>query len=210
MGKDEKEDKKIEVSESMLVSIQEQMAAMEIKIADGEAEREGLKAMVETASTAGEPKLREKKNFEPKFRTVRVRKYPIGGDETNLGYVIGWTKKGAYQEVDRTGPAPVWVDYIDVIFLGQKNKAEKIKLLDLLNKGIQVYCKVLKIEGGKKEDAKLIPTGEELSIVTFDPQHGMTDTGEKIDGYVAHTEAVYIVSIPGVADPVEIGEQFLN
>lgn len=209
----EKEPKKIEVEESMLVKLQEQMAEQERKMVDMEAKNAGLEELVaRSASTNGDLKLKEKKNFEPKFRTVKIRKYPIAGDENNLGYVVGWTSKGAYQEVDRSGITPQIVDCIDVIFLGQektkegKIKAEKIRLLDFMNKGQQVHCKILETQ---KEDVK-VPTGEEIDVSVFDPAHGLVQTGDKVDGYYAYSEIKYKVQIPGVAEPVLIDSLFAN
>lgn len=206
------DDKKIEVSEKVLVKIQEDLAAQEKKIADMEAEREGLTQLLEKAGTTGEAKLREKKSFEPKFRTVRVRKYPIAGDNENLGYVVGFTSRGAYQEVDRSGVAPTIVDFIDVIFLGHekgengKLKAEKIKLLDFMNRGIQVHCKIVE----QKKEEKSVPTGEEINVSVFDPQHGLVATGDVIDGYVTYSDIQYKIQIPGVVEPVWIDSLYCN
>lgn len=196
-----------------LAKMQEQMAEMERKIEEESSKRAGLEAMLESgAKTDGEPKLREKKSFEPKFRTVRVRKYPIAGDVENMGYIVGWTSRGAYQEVDRTGASPQMVDFIDVIFLGQektaegKIKAEKIRLLDLMNKGIQVHCKIV----GTKVENRSEPTGEEIDVSIYDPQHGLITTGEKVDGFVTYSDRTYTIQIPGVQGDVEIDGAFLN
>lgn len=203
----EKEEKKIEVPESMLTKIQEQMAENDKRMADLEAKNAGLEEMVaKNAGTEGSTKLREKKSFEPKFRTVKIRKYPIGGDDTNLGYVIGWTKKGAYEEVDRTGVSPQIVNYIDVIFYGQPKKAEKIRLLDLLNKGQQVHCKVIDVKRTPRVEA----TGEEIDVTVFDPTHGLISTGDKIDGVIGYSDYVYTIQIPGIADPVAVNDDFVN
>ena len=111
-----KEDKKIQVSESVLVKIQEDLAAQELKMAELENKNAGLEEMLSKGvSTTGEEKIKKSKDFSPKFRTVRIRKYPIAGDVNNLGYVIGWTSRGAYEEVDRTGTSPQIVNFIDII-----------------------------------------------------------------------------------------------
>ncbi len=203
------------VDQKTLVAIQEQMAGMEKKLADEAAARAGLEEIVQAqaeADASGKPKIRERKNFEPQFRTVRIRKFPIAGDVTNLGYVVGWTSRGAYQEVDRTGVSPQVVDFLDVIFLNHerngegKLQAEKVKLLDFLNKSEPVHCKIVKID---RRDEK-VPTGEEIDVRTFDPAHGLVDTGEKIDGYVMVSEISYTVQIPGIAEPVVIDGRYLN
>lgn len=202
----------VEVPLNLLTKMQEQMAELERKVEEGEAKNAGLEEMFSKGvSSEGETKLREKKNFEPKFRTVRIRKYPkAGGPE--LGYVVGWTNRGAYQEVDRSGVSPQVVDYIDVIFLGDekskdgKIKAEKIKLLDLFNNGIQVHCKIVST---KRNDEK-IPTGEEIDITVFDPQHGLISTGEKIDGYITMSDIQYTIQIPTVSGDVVVDGAFVN
>lgn len=209
---DTKEPKKIEVDESVLIAMQKQMADTERKMADIEAKNAGLEELfAKGANPEGEGKLREKKSFEPKFRTVRLRKYPVaGGPETD--FVVGWTNKGAYQEIDRSGITPQIVDYIDVIFLGQqktkdgKIKAEKIRLLDLFNKGEQIHCKIIEM---KRRDVK-VPTGEEIDVTVFDPAHGIVSTGDKIDGYITQSEIQYTVKIPGVDANVEIDGEFVN
>lgn len=207
------DEKMVQVPEKTLIAMQEQMAELERKDAEKDAKMAGLEEMfAKGASTEGEPKLREKKSFEPKFRTVRIRKYPIAGDVNNLGYVVGWTSRGAYQEVDRSGVSPQVVDYIDILFLGQersekgKIRAEKVKLLDLFNHGIQVHCKIIdsKVEPKKK------PTGEEIDVSVFDPQHGLVATGDKIDGFVTYSDIVYTIQVPGQDKPVEIDATFVN
>lgn len=202
----------VQVPQSVLTKLQEDMAAQEKKMADLEAKNAGLEQLfADSARAEGEPKLREKKNFEPKFRTVRLRKFPVAGGP-ELDYVVGWTNKGAYQEVDRSGISPQIVDYIDIIFLGQqkpkdgKIKAEKVRLLDLMNRGVQVHCKIL----NTKKESKMVPTGEEINVTVFDPQHGLTQTGDTIDGFVTYSDIEYTVQIPGVAEPVVIDGLFVN
>lgn len=206
------EGEKVEVPLQVLADMQKQMAELERKVAEGEAKNAGLEELFSKgASTEGEPKLREKKSFEPKFRTVRIRQYEVAGGPQK-GFVVGWTNKGAYQEVDRSGVSPQIVDFIDVIFHGQektkdgKIKAEKIKLLDLLNKGSQVHCKILDT---KRIDNK-IPTGEQINISVFDPQHGLMETGDVIDGYVVISDIKYKIQIPGTVEPVWIDAVFVN
>lgn len=213
--KEGKEDSVVEVPLKLLTQMQEQMADLERKVADGEAKAAGFEELAaKVAEAQGEKKegLRERKSFEPKFRTLRLRKYPIAGDPENLGYVVGWTNRGAYQVVDKTGVSPVIVDMIDIVFLGSektkegKLKAEQVKLLDLMNKGIFVHCKILET---KKESIKT-PTNEEIDITMFDPAHGLVTTGEKIDGYFAQDEIKYKIQIPGIAEPVWIDATYAN
>lgn len=205
----------VQVPMKLLTQMQEQMAEMERKIAEGDAKREGLEALAESLTEAnGEKKegLRKQKTFEPKFRTLRLRKYPIAGDYENKGFVIGWTNRGAYQVVDRSGIAPVIVDMLDVVFLGQergkdgKLKAEQIKLLDLMNNGEFVHCKILE----NKKVVKEVPTNEEINVSVFDPQHGLIATGETVDGYFTYDEIKYLIQIPGIADPVWIDSTYAN
>ncbi len=203
----------VQVPQSLLTKMQEQMAELERRDANRDAEIAGLKEMAAAgATTEGEKGLREKKNFEPKFRTVRIRKYPMAGDFSNLGYVIGWDNRGAYQEVDRSGVSPQVVDFINIFFLGHdrtpegKLKAEKVRLLDLMNSGVQVHCKIIDM---KRTDIK-IPTGEEIDVSVFDPQHGLVSTGEKVDGYYAQSQIKYTIQIPGVEKVTEIDGSFVN
>lgn len=210
-----KNDPVVAVPQSVLTAMQEQMAALEKKDADREAQMAGFEAMIEAGKSAegsDEPKLRKGKSFEPKFRTVRIRKYPIAGEYENQGYVVGWTSRGAYQEVDRSGVTPQVVDFIDVIFLGHektedgKIKAEKVRLLDLMNKSVQIHCKIL----DTRKEVREVPTGEEIDVSMFDPQHGLVATGEKVDGYTAYTDIVHTIQIPGIEKPVEIDAMFCN
>ena len=208
-----KKPKMVEVPVETLVKLQEQLAELERKQVDQEAKNAGIEEILAKGAEAStEPKLREKKSFEPKFRTVRLRKYPIAGDIENLGYIVGWTDRGAYQAIDKTGVTPQTVDMLDVIFYGQeknaegKIKAEAIKLIDLYNNGKQVHCKILE---QKKEEVK-VPTGEEIDVTIFDPAHGLVSTGDKIDGWVASSEIKMKLQVPGVAEPVWIDSTFVN
>jgi hypothetical protein len=203
----------VSVPSKLLIKMQEDMAMMEQKIADNEAKSAGLEELFSKSAEAGtEPKLREKRDFTPKFRTVRIRKYAIAGDFENLGYVIGWTNRGAYEQVDNTGITKQIKNFMDIIFLGQektadgKIKTEKVEVLDLMNKGIQVHCKIV---DEKREDKK-VETGEVIDVSTYDPKHGLVDTGEQIDGWVAYSEIKYKIQIPGIVDPIWIDAEFLN
>lgn len=212
--KEKKDEKTVEVPEKMLAEIQEQMSKFERDLENERSMRVGLEEQLANAggSVVGEAKLREKTTFEPKFRTIRLRKYPIAGDVNDQGFVIGWTNRGAYQEVDKSGVNAVIVDYIDILFLDHdktaagKVKAEKVKLLDLLNRGEQVHCKVI----DSKDEKIKQPTGEEIDVSVFDPQHGMTATGEKVDGFVTYSNIQYLVQVPGRAEPVWIDALYCN
>lgn len=201
------------VPTSLLQEMMKKMTNLELQVENGNAKTAGLEEMLANKpSEEGGNKLREKKNYEPKFRSLRIRQYPMGNDHTNLGYVVGWTNRGAYQEVDRTGVTPQYVDYIDVIFLDHerneenKLKAEKVRLIDLFTKGVQVTCRIKNI---KREEVK-IPTGEEIDVTVYDPLHGMMGTGEIIDGYVTQSDIVYTIEIPGRLEPVEIDSNYVN
>lgn len=209
------EEKVVSVPLKVLTDMQEKMALLEKSVTDTEAKNAGIEAMLsENNKISGEPenKIRMKKDFSPKFRTVRIRKYPIAADPNNLGYVVGWTNRGAYQEVDRSGVSPQTVDMIDIIFLGQektadgKIKAEKVKLLDLLNKSSQVHCKILE----QQREEVLVPTGEEIEVSVYDEKHGMQRTGETLDGFVMNSQIKYRISIPGVDGDVWIDGEFVN
>lgn len=216
MAEDTKEDKKevpmVQVPQSDLTKIMESIAESDRKVAELEAQLEGVKQNSKAASTTDEPMLREKKNFEPKFRTVRIRKYPMNGQFDDLGYITGWSNRGAYQVVDRSGIAPQIIDMLDVQFLGHektpdgKLKFEAIPLLSMYNKGVQVHCKILE----KKTEPRKEPTGEEIDITVFDPKHGMMATGDKIDGYVAYSDVTYTIQIPGVEGATTIDGTFVN
>lgn len=204
------------VDQSVLAQVLENQAELERGRAEDAARVAGLEAMLEAGKGAeaqgADGKLRERKNFEPAFRTVRLRQYPMGGNEEKLGYVMGWTNRGAYQKVDRvSGPVPVMVDYVDIVFLDQERVdgkliAESVPLLDLLNRGIQKHCKIIKVVKEPRKE----PTGEEITITSWDPQHGLVTTGETIDGYVGFTDITYTVQIPGRAEPVEIDGKYVN
>lgn len=202
--------KTVEVPLELLTQMQEQIATLEKNDVDKDAKIAGLEQINATADTTDTPRLRERKNFEPKFRTVRLRKYPKG-ESDEMEYVSGWTNKGAYQLVDRTGVSPQIVDYIDILFLGDektedgKIKAQQVKLLDFLNKGQQVHCKVIEM---RRRDIP-VPTNEEISVVTFDQQHGMMSTGETIDGYMIQSDIQVLVNVPGHGEVLIDGE-FVN
>lgn len=198
----EKEEVMVPVPQSVLEKLQSDMLALEQKVEEGEARNAGLEELFNSQAEASGEKtgLKKRKDFTPKFRTVRVRKYPIAGDITNMGVVTGWSDRGAYQEVDGTGITRQYVDFIDIFFHGQektkngKTKAEKIKLLDLINNGPQITCKILEV----KKEEKVVETGEEIGVSTFDPQHGMISTGETVDGYWTYSDTQVKVDVPGV------------
>ena len=213
------------IDQSILSKVLEQQAATEKKLADLEAKNAGLEEMFaedQGVSPTGEKKLRERKTFEPKFRTVKLRKYPIGNpDDGKTGFVIGWTDRGAYEKVDRSGINPVVVNYLDVLFLdpetgdylkttGEDGKertyVQQVQILDLLNTGVPVNCKILE----EKREKRKVPTGEELHVKTWDPRHGLLETGEVIDGYVGVTDVEYTLQIPGIEKPLKIDQKYVN
>lgn len=204
----------VNVPLATIKAMQEQMAKFESDLEVERGARAALEIMVgdsKEIDTTGDKKLREKNNYEPKFHTVRLRKFPIAGDYDKQGYVIGWTNRGAYQQVDRTGISPQNVDYIEIFFLGQerdkggKLQAEKVKLLDLLN-APQVVCKII----DTKKEVKKVPTDEEIDVRVFDPTHGLMETGGLIDGYSAFTEITYKIQVPGLDEPIEVDGMYLN
>ena len=212
--KEVKPGKKVEVDESFLIKLQEDMAELQGQVQDVQGKNEVLEGMMSEAgkSPEGEKGLRQRQTYEPKFRTVRIRKYPIAGDPENLGYVIGWTNRGAYNEVDRTGVSPQVVPMIDIIFLGrEKNKegkilAEKVPLHKLLSESVQVTARIL----DTKFDKKFQPTGEEIDVTLWDPNHGLVSTGDKVDGFVTYSDIKYLIQIPAIEEPVWIDHAFCN
>lgn len=203
-----KDDVKVEVSASVLEGIQRQMLTMETEIQN----QKGVIAGLTEINTAGgdDKKIREKKSFEPKFRTVKLRKFPVAGNYDDQDYIVGWSDRGAYQQIDRSGLSPQIIDVIDVMFLRNLNskpqRYEVIKLLDILNKGEQVSAKVV------EKKVKNVPheTGEEIDVTLFDPAHGLMSTGDKVDGVTMMPDNEYVIQIPGVIDPLTIKEKFLN
>ena len=156
--------------------------------------------------------MKKKTNFEPKFRTVRLRTYPIAGNYDNQGVVIGWSNRGAYQDVDGSGIPGQKTDYLEVMFLDhEKNKDgkllfEKVKLLDLFNNGVQKHYKIISKETSVREEA----TGEQITVSMYDPKHGLVNTGEVVDGYVAYSDVTYTIEIPGRKEPLVIDGMFVN
>ena len=210
------EDEIVQVPQSVLTKIQESISQLETDLETERSARAGLQEIIESGKgveASGDTPLREKKSFEPKFRTVRLRKYPIANDHTNLGLVVGWSNRGAYQTVDRTGVSPQIVDMIDIIFYGRerdsksgKLQAEAVRLLDLLNKGEPVICKVL----DQKIVPRKAPTGEEIDVSIFDPAHGLVATGDKVDGYVTFSDITYTLQVPDIKEPVVVDGTYVN
>jgi len=212
----------VAVAEDTLKALLEKTSQMEI---DREADRlkmAGLEEMFASESSKkGEPGLREKTDHEPKFRTVRLRKYSVSGEPSEAEFVVGWTKRGAYRKAVDTGIGKEWVDYIDLIFLGKSDKAVSVPLLEYLNRGEQIHCKVLDMKDYKGQSFKptypatgqgerKVATGEEVFVTVWDPKHGLVSTGEKIDSWVGFTDLVMTLQVPGHTDPVEISDMFVN
>ncbi len=103
------------------------------------------------------------------------------------------------------------IDYIQVIFLGRerneegKLQAEEVPLLSLMNAS-EVTCKIIERKTNKHKD----PTGEELAVSSWDPQHGLVDSGERIDGWVENTDTTFVLQVPGITEPVEIDGKYVN
>lgn len=218
------------VDQKTLEGIQEQMAAMASDLENEKLKRAGLEEMFAAESgKATEPGLRERKNTEPTFRTVFLRKYDPtnSGDPEKEDYVVAWTPRGAYRKwVDNGSGNKEQVEYIDVIFLNGETKDGKVQAvsvpaLDVINSGRRVACRVLDVKDFKGNSFKAtypqtgqaerkVATGEEISITTWDPKHGLVDTGEMIDGWVAFSDLTYQVQIPGRAEPYDIDSRFVN
>lgn len=207
----EKEEKKVLVPEASLTEMMERMAEMERSLEETRANQAGRETL-DTDPANAEKKLREKQNFEPKFRTVRLKKFPMKGKHEDPGYIIGWTNRGAYQVIDKSGISAVTVDMIDVIFLDHERndkgvlQAESIPLLKLMNDGAYVHCKILDRVVTKDRKA----TGEEINVSVFDEKHGLMRTGDVVDGYVEFTDIQLKIQIPGRAEPVAIDSKFVN
>lgn len=225
------------VSEKTLTKVLEDQALLEKRVADAEAKNAGLEELMgegKDDDEDGKKKLRERRKFEPAFRTVTMKKFPIAGDSENLGIVIGWTNRGAYQKVDKSGISAQMVDYIDILYLGQerntdgKLQAESVPLLSLLGAS-EVVCKILETKDYKGRPFKLrysplvdpdlssdregeqkIETGEVIKIKEFDLKHGLMESGEEIDGYVGYTNLTFVLQIPGISEPVEVDSKYVN
>lgn len=201
------------VDQKTLQQVLDKQAEMELEIEENKNKQAGLEALLnEGKDSAPEGKLREKKNFEPKFRTVKLRQYPFDANNpTELTYVIGISDRKAFQEVDSSGITRQVVDMIEIIPLpkskDEKPVAMKVKLLDFMNNGIQKNCKILSV---KREEDDKVPTGEEIDVTVFDPAHGLTATGDKVDGYTSFAKIKYEIQIPGVAESIWIDAKYCN
>ena len=227
----------IVVDEKTLATVLEKQAVMEKEIEDQKAKNAGLEALMlenKDADTVGEKKLRERKKFEPAFRTVTMKKFPVAGDPENQGIVIGWTNRGAYQKVDKSGVAAQRVDYIDTLVLGKERgedgtlQAESVPLLSLLG-APEIVCKIIETKDYEGKPFKLrysplvdpdlssdrqgedkVATGEEIRIKEYDIKHGLMETGDIIDGWVGYTNLTFVLQIPGWAEPVEVDSKYVN
>lgn len=219
------------VSTKTLEAIQEQMAAMATDLENEKLKRMGLEDLfaAESGKTT-EPGLREKKNIEPTFRTVYLRKYDPtnSGDPDKEDFIVGWTPRGAYRKpVDNGLGGKEFVEFLDIILLNsEKTKDGKIQAisvpaLDVMNNGHRVACRIADIKDYKGNSFKptypqtgqaerKVATGEEISVTTWDPRHGLIDSGEMVDGWVAFSDLTFLVQIPGRAEPYEIDQRFVN
>lgn len=218
------------VKQATLDAILEKQSLMETDLENEKLKRAGLEDLFAAESgKITEPGLREKKNTEPTFRTVSLRKYDPAhtGDPEKEDYIIGWTPRGAYRKsVDNGLGGKEFVEYLDIIMLNAKTvdgkvEAVAVPALDVMNSGRRVACKVVEIKDFKGRAFKptypqtgqaerKVATGEEIAITSWDPKHGLISTGETIDGWVAFSDLTFVVQIPGVANPIEIDQRFVN
>lgn len=223
-------DGEIVVSAKTLETIQEQMATMATDLENEKLKRAGLEELfaAESGKTT-EPGLREKKNMEPAFRTVSLRKYDPtnSGDPDKEDFIVAWTPRGAYRKaVDNGLGGKEFVEYLDVIFLNGEKKDGKVQAvsvpaLEVMNSGRRVMCRVLDIKDYKGQSFKptypqthqaerKVATGEEIQITTWDPKHGLVTSGETIDGWVAFSDLTFVIQVPGHSEPLEIDQRFCN
>jgi len=93
MAEEAKKSKTVEVSEDMLTGLHRRMLELEKQAETQDGIIAGLKEVNESKDDG--VKLREKKSYEPKFRTARLRKYPVAGNFDDQDYIIGWSDRGA-------------------------------------------------------------------------------------------------------------------
>lgn len=205
----------IQVPKKLLEDLQFEIAENKRQRLESDAKMAGMTELLEKDQTPGtrtEGGLRKKTNFEPSYRTVRLRQYPKAGDFDNLGWVIGWSHRGAYRDSDLSGIPGQQTDWIDIMFLDDEKtkeglpKFEKVRLLDLLNKSVQKHFEIIE----KKTKIREVPTNEKINVVMFDPQHGLIGTGEIVDGYVSYSEDTYVLKFPGREKPLSIDGIFVN
>lgn len=201
---DPKEEKKIEVSESLIVEMQKTLEESKRKIAELEA------ANLVAAVESGKKDIRELESLEERFKNKEytVRKISMRDEKGNVkeDIVIGWTSKGAYPIWDKSGPNAVQVLMYDVFLLnGSKDKPTTISAETLFS-GERVKC----TEVSKDINIQKHKTGEEIEVTQWDDKHGITATGIIIDGYYAIPEGTITVKIPGVDEPVTMNINHLN
>lgn len=196
-------DKKIEVDESLLLDMQKQIKDLEARTLAAET------AALVTAVAEGKKDIREIESLTERFKLkeLTLRKLSITGADgkDKGGIVIGWTPRGAYEVVDKSGANAVLVNMMDVFFLGGSDKPTTIKASDLV-KGERIKCKEI------SRDMQVVKhkTGEEIEVSEFKTEHGLVATGTIIDGYYAQPEGTYTVSIPEHDKPVTINQMFFN
>ena len=157
---------------------------------------------------AGKKDIRELESLEERFKTKKyyLRKIKIVDDkgEDHGGIVVGWTDRGAYEVVDKSGVSAIMVNYMDV-FLLRKKTPVTVKAMTVKD-GERIECtevsRDIKIHKHK--------TGEEIEVMEWDEKHGHLSTGTMIDGYYATPEGTITVSIPGIAEPYTINQKYLN
>lgn len=193
--------KTVEVPVDLLKEMQEKIAALEA--------RDTVNAVME-----GKKDIRELESLEAKFKQkkIRLRKVRILNDknEDKGGIVIGWTARGAYEVVDKSGPNAVNVNMMDVFFLGgPKDKPTTITLKTLMS-GEEIWCD----EVSRDVQIKKHKTGEEIEVMEWDTKTGrgnnQISTGVIIDGYYAIPEGTMALKVPGQEEPVIIDIRFAN
>lgn len=218
------------VSQAMLAQVLAKQQDTEIEMEKMKLKNAGLEELFaqgkDKDDPTGEKKLRERKNYTPAFRTVTLKKFSVDEDPEHAKIVVGWTNRGSYRKVDRSGVAPEIVNYLDIILLDDektedgKLKAYSVPLLTLLE-AEEVTCKVLEMKDYKGEQfrpsypptgfgEKKVGTGEVIRITSWSPEHGLIETGEEIDGWVGFTDLSLILQIPGRPEPLEIDQKYVN
>lgn len=197
------EDKKIEVSESMLKELMAKQLKLEQELAATTA------ALLVKDVEEGRKDIRELESLEEKYKNkrIRLRKVTLLNDkgEDKGGIVIGWSKRGSYEVWDKSGPNIVAVNMMDVEFLNNPGKLVTIKASQLSG-GEQIWCDEVKRDVIKKKHK----TGEEIEVTEFDTVHGRLPTGVIIDGYYETHEGTITLKVPGHDEPVTIDTMFAN
>ena len=202
---DNKDDKKVEVPESLLLSMQAQIAELQ-KVNEANAAAQVISQAAEGKSDA----IRELVSLEEKFKKMpkvphlrRVKLYDDKGIDKG-GLVVGWTGRNSYETVNKDGVAAKIVNMIDVFFLGKPDKAVTITT-DALMSGEKVKCEIVASNIIRKKHK----TGEEVEVVEW-TKSGAVPTGVWIDSYDERPEGSYTLKVPGVEELVTIDLRYMN